>query len=165
MKAIKIALLGVLMLPALALAEVKIAALDMEAALAASKQAKELRQKLQQEFAAEEAELRKLSEEGNALKAKLEKEASFMSEEDRQQLMADIQQKFQEFQGLGNRIKQEGQVREREFLQQLRPEVEAILKKIVESEKVELILNKKGVVYIEPSMDLTPRVVEELNKL
>ncbi len=165
MKAIKIALIGLLLLPALVLAEGRIAVLDMEAALGASKQAQALREKLQLEFSAEEAELRQLSEEGNALKAKMEKEASFMSDDDRQAMMAQIQQKYNQFQALGNRIKQETQTRERDFLQQLRPEVEKILKAMVDAEKIELILNKKGVVYAQPATDLTPRVVEELNKL
>ncbi|MEH6652160.1 MAG: OmpH family outer membrane protein [Motiliproteus sp.] len=165
MKAIKLALIGLLLLPALVLAEGKIAVLDMEAALASSKQAAALREKIQLEFSAEEAELRQLSDQGNAMKAKLEKEASFIGEDERKQMMADIQTKYQEFQSLGKRIKQEAQSREREFLQQLRPEVETILKRLVEEQKIDIIINKKGVVYAQPAADLTPRVVEELNKL
>ena len=165
MKAIKMALIGLLLLPALVLAEGKIAVLDIEAALGASKQAAALREKIQLEFSAEEAELRQLSEQGNAMKAKLEKEASFIGEDERKQMMADIQSKYKEFQALGQRIKQEAQSRERDFLQQLRPEVEKILKRVVEEEKIDIILNKKGVVYAKPSTDLTPRIVEELNKL
>ncbi|MEH6469608.1 MAG: OmpH family outer membrane protein [Halopseudomonas sp.] len=165
MKAIKFALIGLLMLPVLVLAESSIAVIDMEAALAASKQAQTLREKLQQEFAAEESDLRKLSEEGNALKAKLEKEGSFMSDEERQQLRTQVQQKYQQFQSLGNQVKQETQSREREFLQQLRPQIEVILQAIVDSDKIDVILNKKGVVYAQPTMDLTQRVVDELNKL
>lgn len=165
MKTIKTALLGLLMLPALVLAEGRIAVLDIEAALSASKQAQTLRQKLQQEFTAEEAELRKLSDEGNALKVKMEKQASFMSEDDRNAMVADIQQKYQQFQALGNRIKQETQTRERDFLEQLRPEVEKILKAIIDAGKIEIILNKKGVIFAQPAVDLTPQVVEELNKL
>jgi len=165
MKALKIALISVLLLPALAFAEGRTAVLDMEAALAASKQAQVLREKLQQEFVAEEAELRKLSEEGNALKTKLENEGSFMSDDERQKLTALVQQKYQQFQGLGNRMKQETQGREREFLQQLRPQIEVILQAIVDSENLDLILSKKGVVYAKPALDLTPRLVEELNKL
>lgn len=165
MKAFKIALIGLLLLPTLVLAEGRVAVLDMEAALGASKQAQVLRQKLQLEFSAEEAELRQLSEEGNALKAKMEKESSFMSDEDRQAMMAQVQQKYQQFQALGNRIKQETQARERDFLQQLRPEVEKILKTMVESGQIDIIVNKQSVIYANPDSDLTPRVVEELNKL
>lgn len=165
MKAIKTALIGLLLLPALAFAEANIAVLDMEAALGASKQATALREKLQLEFSAEEAELRQLSEQGNAMKAKLEKEASFIGEDERKQMLADIQTKYKEFQSLGQRIKQEAQIREREFMQQLRPEVEKILKRIVEEEKIDIIVNKKGVVYARPQTDLTPRIVDELNKL
>ena len=165
MKAIKATLLGLLMLPALVLAEGRIAVLDMEAALAASKQAQTLREKLQQEFVAEESELRKLSEEGNALKEKLEKEGSFMSDDEREKLTALVQQKYKQFQGLGNKVKQETQGREREFLQELRPQIEVILQALVDADNIDIIMNKKGVVYAQPALDLTPKLVEELNKL
>ncbi|MFT6917073.1 MAG: outer membrane protein [Motiliproteus sp.] len=165
MKNFKVALLGLLLLPALVLAEGRIAVLDMDAALAASKQAQSLRAKLQQEFVTEEAELRTLSEEGNALKAKLENEGSFMSDAERQKLSSLVQQKYKQFTSLGNQVKQATQVRERDFLQQLRPKIETIMKALVESEKLDMIVNKKGVVYVQPELDLTPRLVEELNKL
>lgn len=165
MKTIKIALISLLLLPTWVLAEGRIAVLDMEAALSASKQAQSLREKLKQEFSAEEAELRTLSEEGNALKTKLENEGSFMSDDERQSLTMLVQQKYQQFQGLGNQIKQETQSREREFLQGLRPQIEVILQRIVEGEQLDIILSKKGVVYVKPALDLTPRLVEELNKL
>ena len=165
MKILKVALVGLLLLPSLVLAEGRIAVLDMEAALAASKQAQTLREKLQQEFVAEESELRKLSEEGNALKAKLEKQGRFMSDEEREKLTALVQQKYQEFQGLGNRVKQETQGRERDFLQELRPQIEVILQTLVDTDNIDIIMNKKGVVYARPTLDLTPRLVEELNKL
>jgi outer membrane protein len=165
MKAIKIVLIGLLLLPALALAEGRIAVLDMDAALGESKQGQALREKMQMEFAAEQAELRQLSEQGNALKAKLEKESSFMSDDDRKQMLSQIQKKYQQFQVLGNRLEQETQARERDFVQQLRPEVETILKAIVEADQIDIILNKKTVVYVKPAADLTPRVVEALNKL
>ncbi len=165
MNTLKIALLSFLLLPALALGEGRIAVLDMETALAASKQAQVLREKLQQEFVAEEAELRKLSEEGNALKTKLENEGSFMSDDERQKLTLLVQQKYQQFQGLGNRLKQETQGREREFLQQLQPQIEVILQALVDTQQLDIILNKKGAFYVQPALDLTPRLVEELNKL
>jgi outer membrane protein len=165
MKMIKVALIGLLLLPALVLAEGRFAVLDMEKALAASKQAQSLRAKLQQEFVTEEAELRKLSDEGNVLKAKLENEGSFMSDAERQKLASLVQQKYQQFQSLGNKVKQATQVRERDFLQQLRPQIEVILQAIVESDKLDMIVNKKGVVYVQPELDLTPRLVEALNKL
>jgi outer membrane protein len=165
MKAIKTLAAALMLLPGLVWAEAKIAVLDMEAALSASKQAQVLRDKLQQEFTAEQEELRKLSDEGNALKDKLEKQGSFMSEDERKQLMAEIQLKYQQFQGLGNKVKKEGQARERQFLEELRPELEKVLKQIVEAEDIDVILHKKSIIYAEPNIDLTARIVEELNKL
>lgn len=165
MKLLKMLLLGALLLPGLVLAETKIAVLDMEAALSATKQASELREKLKQEFTAEETQLRQLSEEGNSLKDKLKQESSFLSETDRRQLMAQIQNKFQEFQVLGNQLKQQRVAREQQFLTDMRPQIETILKDLMKKEGIDIILNRKGAVYVDPQLDLTPKVAEELNRL
>ncbi|WP_421866843.1 OmpH family outer membrane protein [Motiliproteus sp.] len=165
MKALKTVLLAVLLMPGFALAETKIAVLDMEAAISATKQAGVLREKMKQEFSAEEDQLRQLSEEGNALKAKLKKESSFLSDADRRQLLAQIQKKFQEFQTLGNQLKQQRLGREQAFLTEMRPQIETILKELVQTQEIDIILNRKGAVYVDPKLDLTPVVAEELNKL
>ncbi|WP_243633881.1 OmpH family outer membrane protein [Motiliproteus coralliicola] len=158
-------LLAALLLPGLALAETKIAVLDMEAALSATKQAGVLRDKLKQEFSAEENQLRQMSEEGNALKAKLEKENSFLSDADRRQLLGQIQKKFQEFQTLGNQLKQQRLAREQAFLVEMRPQIESILKELVKNREIDIILNRKSAVFVDPKLDLTPVIAEELNKL
>ncbi|WP_207061752.1 OmpH family outer membrane protein [Motiliproteus sp. SC1-56] len=163
MKAIKNTVLALCLLPVAAWGET-IAVLDIESAIRASKPADEFRQQLNEEFSTEQAQLRQLQEQGNALQEKAQKEADFLSEEERQRLMGDIQAKYQEFQQLSNRLKQRSQQREQAFLEQLRPQVEAILQKMVDDQDIDVILNKKALVYAKPDLDLTQAVVDKLNQ-
>lgn len=163
MKLFKVALLG-LLLPTLALAEGRIAVVDMEGVIRASNQASAFTEQLRQEFAADEVSLRKLSDEGNALKEKLTKEGDFMNSGDRDALLAQVKAKYDEFQQLGNRLKQVTQDRERDFLKQLQPQVEVILQQLVDQEKIDVILNRRNVIYAKPELDLSPKVLELLNK-
>ena len=163
MKLIKFALLG-LLLPTLALAETRVAIVDMEGIIRASNQANTLREQLRQELAPDEVSLRKLSEEGNALKDKLAKEGDFLSGADRDALLEQVKGKYEEFQQLNNRLKQTMQERERAFLDQLRPQVETILQQLVEEEKIDVILNRRNLIYANPDLDLSAKVLDLLNK-
>jgi len=164
MKSLKGALLGLLLLPTLALAETRVAIVDMEGVIRASEQANTLREKLRQEFAADELALRKLSDEGNALKEKLAKEGDFLNSTDRDALLTQVKGKYEEFQQLNGRLKQAMQERERDFLEELRPQVEVILQQLVEQEKIDVILNRRSVIYANPDLDLSPKVLDLLNK-
>ncbi len=163
MKSWKLLLALVLTVPMLANAA-NIAVLDVEGAIRASKQAQDLRAQLSEQFAGEQERLKGLAEEGNALKQKLEKEGDFLSEDERKTMVQQVQQKFQAFQQLKASMQQKTQQQERAFLEQLRPKVEEILKVIVEKNGIDLIFNKRALVYTQPQMDLTAQVIEELNK-
>lgn len=163
MKSLKLLLALVMTVPMLANAA-NVAVLDVEGAIRASKQVKELRAQLTEQFAGEQERLKGLADAGNALKQKLEKEGDFLSEDERKTLVQQIQQKFQAFQQLKASLQQESQKQERAFLEQLRPRVEEILKVLVEKNDIELIFNKRALVYTTPQMDLTAQVIEELNK-
>ncbi|MEH6626302.1 MAG: OmpH family outer membrane protein [Motiliproteus sp.] len=163
MKSLKLLLTLVLMLPMVATAE-NIAVLDVEGAIRSSKQVQVLRAQLTEQFAGDQKRLKSLADEGNTLKQKMEKEGDFLSEDERKTLVLQIQQKFQAFQQLKGDLQKESQKQERAFLEQLRPKVEEILKVIVEKNKIDLIFNKRALVYTQPQMDLTAQVIEELNK-
>ncbi|MCW8885422.1 MAG: OmpH family outer membrane protein [Motiliproteus sp.] len=163
MKFVKLLLGAFLMAPMIAMAQ-NYAVLDIEGAISASKQAKAVKEQLQLQQAGQRHQLMALAEEGNGLNKKLEKEADFLSEGERKALLLQVQKKFQQFQELKLQLQQETQKQEKAFLQQLRPKVEEILKVIVEKNKIDLIFNKRALVYTAPLYDLTAQVVEELNK-
>ncbi len=164
MRWFKVLVLALGLLPATLMAAGKVAVLDVEGAIRASKQVKELQAQLAEQFAGDRQRLQSLADEGNALKEKLEKEGDFLSADERKALVVQVQQKFKAFQQLKKGLQKQTQEQERVFLNQLRPKVEEILKELVEKHDFELIFNKRALVYSKPAVDITSQVVEALNK-
>lgn len=162
MKRLRTTLIGLLLLPVAAWSQT-VAVLDVENAVRASQPAQAFRDKLKEEFAVEEQHLRNLSEEGNALKSKADKEGDFMSKEARQKLGAQIQAKYQEFQQYGQQLQSATKAREQEFLKGLKPDIEKIVQKLVEERDIDILLTKKAAVFVKPDLDLTPLVIERIN--
>ncbi len=160
----KTAVAMILLLPALAQAEIKIAVLDVEGAILNSKQLQDARQQMESQFSDRRQQLEQLAEEGNQLKAKVEKEGDFLSADERKQLLLEIQSKFKQFQQMKQQLNQQVQQQEQQFLQQMRPQVLEILQTLVEKNDIDMIFNKRALVYGNPAMDLTAEVLEELNK-
>lgn len=142
----------------------KIAVVDMETAIASSTQYKQWKSQLSSKFTKEQTELKRLADEGNALKEKEKKEADFLSKEQRKELVVKIQRKFQQFQQLKAAVAQETQRQEKQFLTQVRPSVEVIIRNLVEKEKIDILLNRRTLLFAKPDMDLTQQVIKELNK-
>lgn len=142
----------------------KIATVDMETAIASSTQYKDWKSQLASKFTKEQEELKRLADEGNALKEKEKKEADFLSKEQRKELVVQIQRKFQQFQQLKMAVGNETQRQEQQFLAQVKPNVEAIIRNLVEKEKIDILLNRRTLLFAKPDMDLTRRVIDELNK-
>ncbi len=163
-KLIKIIALFAALSPALTWAEGAIAVLDVEGVLRNSKQAEAFREQIRKDFAPQEQQLRALSAEGNALKSRLEKEGDLMGNDARQQLMQQVQAKFVEFQQYGAQVKQQTQERERAFFEQMKPQLESIIQGLVDSRDLQLVINKKAAVFSDPELDLSPIVLQQLNK-
>lgn len=161
----RVLLVVLALLPFTAQAEdYKIATVDMETAVASSTQYKDWKSQLTSKFTKEQAELKRLADEGNALKEKEKKESDFLSKEQRKELVVQIQRKFQEFQKLKAAVANETQRQEQQFLAQVRPNVEAIIRNLVAKEKIDILLNRRTLLFAKPDMDLTRQVIEELNK-
>lgn len=144
--------------------EYNIAVVDMEAAITASTQYKQWKSQLASKFAKEQEQLQKLASEGNSLKEKEQKEADFLSKEQRQELVIQIQRKFQQFQQLKAALAQETNRQKQLYLVQIRPKVETIVRDIVEKEKIDLLFHRRALMTVKPDLDLTNKVIDELNK-
>lgn len=53
---------------------------------------------------------------------------------------------------------------QRKLLGEMQDDVEKVLNQIIESEGIDIVLSDKAVVYFAPGINITPKVVEELNK-
>ncbi|MDI9245107.1 OmpH family outer membrane protein [Marinobacter sp. CHS3-4] len=159
-----IAALMALFLSTHAVAETKIGVVDLRQALFSSQDAQAFSEKLQQDFAGEEARVRETQEQARKLKDRLEKDGAMMNESERNQLAAQFQEKVKEFNFLKQKLDSTVANRKQAFLEEARPEVDAAVKELMEENDLDIILPSEAVVYVKPDMNLTAQLLEKLDR-
>ncbi|MCK2149861.1 MULTISPECIES: OmpH family outer membrane protein [Marinobacter] len=147
-----------------AMAETRIGVVDLRQALFSSNDAKSFSETLQKDFAADEAKVREVQDEARELKERLEKDGAMMNESERSKLTAEFQEKVKEFNFLKQRLDSAVAQRKQAFLEQARPEVDLAVEELLEENDLDIILPSEAVVYVKPEMNLTPQLLEKLNR-
>lgn len=147
-----------------AIAETRIGVVDLRQALFSSNDAKSFSETLQKDFAGDEAKVREVQEQARQLKERLEKDGAMMNESERNKLAGEFQEKVKEFNFLKQRLDSTVAQRKQAFLEQARPEVDAAVEELVQENDLDLILPSEAVVYVKPEMNLTPQLLEKLNR-
>lgn len=162
MRVILFALLSVFSVLSYA-ADTNVAVVDMERALFLSNAAKVSIQQFEKDNRADIDKLKSIQQGVVATREKLEKEGDIMSDDERRKMMSDIEEKSQEFQFYSRKLKQLEDKWKRGFFNQQLPELEVLLKAIIDGGKYDLVLNAGSVVYAVPTVDLTKQLLEKLN--
>lgn len=147
-----------------AAADLKIAVLDTQQALAESEEAKNLIKTINRELKGEQDEVKTLGESIRRLTEKLEKDGQVMSATEQRKAAKEIEDKQIEYQFLVNKLQKEVNDRRNELLQQMVPKVDAVLKDLIDKERYDLILERGSLRYANPKHDVTRKVTEMLNK-
>ena len=141
-----------------------VAVLGVEEALLSSDAAKNFREELQKEFADDEKQLVELEKQARELRDKLQKNAGLASEEDIKQMRMQFQKAFAEYQRRGQELQQQRNERQQAFIAEMRPRLDKAIRELIEKEKYEVVVAKQATVYSANSVDLTPKLIELLNK-
>ncbi len=147
----------------LAVAESKIAVVDIYRALMNSEAAKAAVAQLQNEFKPEQDQLTKLEQEVQALQEKGQKDGMLMSDEDKRRLFEEIQSKQADAKHIIQKVRKMQNKREKEFLSQNKPTIDAALKELVDELKIDLLLTREATLWVSPDMDITLKLLEKLN--
>ena len=110
------------------------------------------------------AKVREVQEEARKLKERLEKDGAMMNESERNKLTGEFQEKVKEFNFLKQRLDSAVAQRKQAFLEQARPEVDLAVEELLEENNLDIILPSEAVVYVKPEMNLTPQLLEKLNR-
>ena len=154
------------LLPSLALAaDQKVAVLDWRAALLGTEQAKVEFDKIRKSLSADEKEIRDLAEQARKLQDKLKKQASNLSDDEKRQLSKDIQEKAEEYQFLGQRLKKEQRQQQEAYVRNARLLLDDAVRVVIEKKDIDLLLDCQAVTFVKPELDMTKDVITELNKL
>ncbi|WP_426417348.1 OmpH family outer membrane protein [Aestuariirhabdus sp. LZHN29] len=145
-------------------AESKIAVVNYQMALIESDAAKAYAKKAEDRFGAQVNELKKLEEEGKRLQAKYERDVTAMSESEKKELQMELQRKAQDFEYKSKQLQAEKAQSDRVEIEALRPKLDQAIQEVVKEGGYDLVLERNGVVFVSPSVDITTKVIQRLNK-
>lgn len=164
-KHLKLACLTLMLALALPVAaELKIGVVDLRRAVFTSEDAAGLSQQLQEQFSDEEAAVRKLQEEAQTMRDRLEADGAMMNDTERGRATREFETKVREFNQLRQRLDQAVNQQRQQFLQEAQPEIDAALQGILDERDLDLILPREAAVYAKPELDLTDELIRRLNQ-
>mgnify|MGYP000719233466 CR=1 FL=1 len=146
-----------------ALAE-KVATLSVQQALLTSKAADAFRVKLKSELSGEQKQLSDLEAQVKKIQEEIKKGQGTQSKEVQDQQRVQFQKAYGENQRLGQELQQKQRQREDEFLKEMRPKLDTVIRGLIDSEGYDMVVNKQATIYVKPELDITAKVVELLNK-
>ncbi|WP_028294403.1 OmpH family outer membrane protein [Oceanobacter kriegii] len=159
-----VVLMMVALLSPLAMAEAKVGVVDMERALFLSDDAKEASKKFEADNAEAIGKVKDLEGQLVAMREKREKDSAIMSQAELDKLAADFEEKARERQFYMEKLQKQDQAWRQQFFRSKLPELEEVLKAIIEDGKYDVVLQAGAVVYSNPTVDLTKPLLERLNK-
>jgi outer membrane protein len=154
-----------LMLPLFAQAEGRTGVVDPIGALQEAKEFQDRFGKLEFSLKDEQNRLDRLGGEVENLRGRLEKEGMTMSEDEREQLQTQGQQKMIELQNLRQSAQRKLNKGQQEILQVMEPKLKQAVETVAERENLDMVLNAQAVVYVKSDMDITEAVTKQLNSM
>ncbi|WP_372598214.1 OmpH family outer membrane protein [Amphritea sp.] len=142
----------------------KVATLSVQQALLTSKAADAFRVKLKSELSGEQKQLSDLEAQVKKIQEEIKKGQGTQSKEVQDQQRVQFQKAYGEYQRLGQELQQKQRQREDEFLKEMRPKLDTVIRGLIDSEGYDMVVNKQATIYVKPELDITAKVVELLNK-
>jgi len=163
MKRIIIALIAILMLAAPALAETKVAYVDLQKALNLSKAGAQAKSDISTLVKKYEGEFKTKQEDLLAKKGDLEKQATLLSDSAKAEKEREYQKEVRDLQRFQKDVKDELQLKDGEYTKRILNELFEILQKIGKDGGYTMILEKNegAVIYASDNVDLTDELIKQ----
>jgi len=149
---------------AVAQLQLKIAVLDMSAALFNSERAKVEDDRVREETAEDENKVRVLAEQATALQEKLQKDGSIMSEDQRRRAAEEIEELGVQYNFLVQKLQRMMQERRQNFQQAYTPNLIQAITAVIEEEKFDIVFRAEAVLHYNNVNDITAQVTAKLNQ-
>lgn len=143
-----------------ALAEVKIGVINTERVMRESDPAKKAMKKLEKEFEKRSQDMQKMGQQAQKLQEELQKNGLTMAESQRKNKERELGELTREFQRKEREFNEDVNARRNEELQSVIERTNKALRTIAEKEGYTLILQEA--VYVNPSVDVTEKVIKAL---
>ncbi|SES84844.1 OmpH/Skp family outer membrane protein [Thalassotalea agarivorans] len=157
-----------------AMAADKVAVVNMQKIMQQIPQTAAMQQALQVEFKDETAELEQLQKDFEYQRTKLEKEGfdendkqkmATLNKEQTDELKKKLAKMYQELQQKNGAFQQKAQARQNEELSKLGALVKQAVDQVAAKEKIDVVLQQQAVMYVNPDLDISDKVVEAVSKL
>jgi len=163
-KSLSAALLGMVVVAGAQAADTKIAIVDMERALFQSEGAKNSFKQVEEQFGDDLVKIKNLEKGIKDDQQKLQKDGAIMSDDEQRKIRNNIKENQSEFQFYAGKLQQAETQWRQQFFRANLPRIQEILKKLIEEEKVDMVLNGQAVIHVTPELDLTKKLLIKLNE-
>jgi outer membrane protein len=149
----------------IAIAEVKLAFVDVDRAVASSAAAKELLTQLQGEFSTDEDTIKSIQTDAAALLQRLQKDGEVMSEDEKRRLHQEIESLNNDFVYQRQKLQKEVAARQSELFAGTEVKVRKAIEELVLENDYDMILPRAAALYVGDLYDVTRKVTEKLNEM
>ena len=140
-----------------------VAVADSQTAIMATDAAKKTFDKLNTDMKPQRDRLDTLRKDIAGFEEKFQKNASVMSEKDKRDLQKQAEAKINEFKSLADAVQKRAQEVQQDMLKSLIPKTEVVVEELRKAGNYDIIIEKKNVIFADPSVDLTKKITEKLN--
>ncbi len=149
-----------------ALAEGRIAVLDLEAAVLNTNKAKARLEALrnESEYKSTISELESLKSEFDQLVEQFQKDMDILSNEQKLSRKNKIDSTRKDAEHLARKLEGINKQEMQSIMQELGPVLQRVLPQIIKDENIGLLLPRQSVMHVEPSFDITAKVADKLNQ-
>lgn len=165
-KGVAALLLATMLIPAgsAAAADYKIGYVDVRKAVEGSEQAQKAKGELQSQVEERQTKLESQRQTIQELQKQLKQQGSLMSEDQRKEKERQLQQAMRKFRRAQQAAQEDIDARKNQVLQDIYDQVSRIINRIGKEEGFDLILTGPSAMYVDDRVNLTQRVVEQLNQ-
>jgi outer membrane protein len=144
--------------------DISVAYVQVSRLLAEPPQVKQVRDKLQSEFAARDERLNDRQRQIQALQDKLTHKGAFMSTEEVKRLERDILSRSLKLKHARKELQQQRQLRQDDEVEHLRKIIREVIAEVAQEEHVSIVL-ESGALWVSPKIDITEKVLIRLKAL
>ena len=141
----------------------KIGFVDVQRAIAESASGKRAKERFQAQVKKAEGDLLKEKQELDRLKSDLDKKGQLMREDERRTMEADLQKRVVNYQRTAGDYQQDLRQKESEMMNEILKELEVIVNEVGKSEKFTVILERSQILFADPGIDITSKVIDLYN--
>ncbi|MDC3365288.1 OmpH family outer membrane protein, partial [Pseudomonadales bacterium] len=145
-------------------AEMKIAVVDVDRAVAGSEAAQKLLRQLQEEFKTDEDTIKKIQTEAAELLQKMQKDADVMSDDEKRRVQQEIESLNNDFVYQRQKLQKEVAARQGELFIGTEEKVRKAIEDLVLENDYDMILPRAAALYVGDLYDVTRKVTEKLNQ-